>query len=54
MMRHGALSDARGPDAGLASASNRSTSWAFLVTHDGLLAIRELSDQTMRFTTPEV
>jgi hypothetical protein len=29
------------------------SSWAFLVTRDGLLAIRELSDQTMRFTTPE-
>ena len=30
------------------------SSWAFLVTRDGLLAIRELSDQTMRFTTPEL
>ena len=29
------------------------SSWAFLVTRDGLLAIRELSDQTMRFSTPE-
>ena len=29
------------------------SSWALLVTRDGLLAIRELSDQTMRFSTPE-
>ena len=29
------------------------SSWAFLVIRDGLMAIRELSDQAMRFTTPE-
>jgi len=29
------------------------SSWAFLVTRDGLLAARELSDETLRFVTPD-
>jgi hypothetical protein len=36
--------------AALVSAPRPHSSWAFLVTRDGLLAARELSDETMRFT----
>lgn len=39
--------------AALAPPAKSHSSWAFVVTRDGLLASRELSDQTLRFTTPD-
>lgn len=38
--------------AALASEPKPHSSWAFLVTGEGLLAARELSDQVLRFSTP--
>lgn len=40
------------PDA-LVPPTRPHSSWAFLVTRDGLLASRELSDQALRFNTPD-
>jgi len=40
--------------AALVSPPKPHSSWAFLVTRDGLLAARELSDETLRFVTPDL
>lgn len=39
--------------AALIPPTKAHSSWAFLVTRDGLLATRELSDEAMRFITPD-